>query len=449
MSLFTAPSSIDFSLRSQGRRFALLLAIGFSAALVAGEALRVAIASTLGESLNRSAVAKALELDPTNSEFHRRLALEYLYGLEDLDPDEGVWHLRRATELNPHVASYWADLGSACDLIRDTACADEAFERALSLSPMTPRLYWILANHYLRTNRTDAAMLHFQRLLVLSPPYATQTFALCLRALNDSQAVSQKVLPTVGKDPKLHLAFINFLCDTGKADFAYQVWVQTAAKSSPFAFSLVQPYLDRLLDLGRYVEMAAVWQDLGRLSIVHPQTVTDSNNLIYNGGFEQAPLNSGLDWHLNQEVYVSVDISDPAAYQGARCLRLDFSVNRNEEYEPLYQIVPVAPRQSYLLTAYVRSENLTSDSGPRLRALDPVCWQCLNVTSEMTVGTTSWHRVSLRFTTGTETRVARVSVWRPRSRTFPTEISGRFWMDAVSIQAVRSVGADFALEPTP
>jgi len=29
--------------------------------------------------------------------------------------------------------------------------------------------------------------------------------------------------------------------------------------------------------------------------------------------------------------------------------------------------------------------------------------------------------------------VVRLSLWRPRGRAFPTEISGSFWLDAVSL----------------
>jgi len=257
----------------------------------------------------------------------------------------------------------------------------------------------------------------------------------------------EKVVAPAGKDPKLSLVLINFLCAHGNMDFAHQVWVQTAAKTSPFAFSLVQPYLDRLFDLGRYGEAASVWQDLERLGVIQPRVSEYPNNLIYNGNFEHVPLNSGLDWHINRELYLSVDFSAPMAYPSGGRLRLDFTVNRNEEYEPLFQIVSVAPEQTYLLTAYVRSENITSDSGPRLRILAPACSECLNVSSATTLGTTPWHEISLKFTSGAQTRFVRVSVWRPRSRTFPTEISGQFWMERVSLRAVPSARAGSALKP--
>ncbi len=440
---------VEYPLLSARRRAVLLLAAGLAATSMAGQSLRVAIATKLGESLNLHEVRTALAFDPANPELHRRLGQVYLFVMENIDPAEGIKQFRRAVELNPHLASSWTDLGSACDLVRDVACADRAFERALILNPKTPDLRWLAGNHYLSTNRSDAALAQFHRLLELSPSYAGQTFSLCLRVLSDPQVIFQKVLPGAGKDLKLSLAFINFLSTNGHTDYAYRVWVQTAATNSPFAFPLVKPYLDRLLELARYREAANVWRELERLGVIQRPRAEDADNVIYNGGFEQVPLNSGLDWHFEKEPYLAVDFSDPEAYQGLRCLRLDFSVNQNREYEPVYQIVPVVPNQRYALTAYVRSEGLTSDSGPRLRVLDAACSTCLNAATEKTVGTTPWHPLTLPFATAAQTEVVRLSVWRPRSRIFPAEIGGQFWVDAVSLRAVDFAGKRPALERLP
>ena len=132
--------------------------------------------------------------------------------------------------------------------------------------------------------------------------------------------------------------------------------------------------------------------------------------------------------------YLWVDFSAPAAYHGAHCLRIDFTVNRNDEYEPVSQIVAVLPSHSYRLEAYVRSEDITSDTGPSLRVTDTQQPSFSDAISETTVGTTPWHPVRLDFSTGTETQAVRLSIWRPHGRTFPTEISGTFWLDAVSLK---------------
>jgi hypothetical protein len=44
--------------------------------------------------------------------------------------------------------------------------------------------------------------------------------------------------------------------------------------------------------------------------------------------------------------------------------------------------------------------------------------------------------VGLTFTTGPETQTVRISIWRPRGRTFPMGISGTFWVDSVSLKDI-------------
>ena len=430
--LFSAGAA-EFSLRSRARASVFLLVVGLAALFIAGETIRIGIATSLEDSVNLPELRRALVLDPDNPLLHHRLGL--VYSLEADNPSEAIKHLRRATELSPHKALYWLSLASACDFLHDTLCADRALEHALSLSPMTPRLQWIAANRYLLTDRPQAALPRFQRLLELSTKYNWPTFRLCLEALGDPLMVFEKVMPK-GADAKLKLDYVNFLSAQGDADFAYRVWGQTVASASPFDFSAAEPYLQRLLDAGRYQEAIGVWQDLEHLGIVKKPAAEDPGNLIFNGDFEQAVLNAGFDWRTQKVPYLSLTFPHSQAYQGRRCLRLDFTVGRNDESEAVYQSVPVIPRQEYLLTAYTRSDSITSDSGPRLRVLDPACHACLDVSSETTVGTTPWHAVTLKFSTGVQTQVVRVSLWRPRSRSFPTEITGTFWLDAVSLKAL-------------
>ncbi len=62
--------------------------------------------------------------------------------------------------------------------------------------------------------------------------------------------------------------------------------------------------------------------------------LNEKDNLIFNGDFEQSPLKAGFDWRASPQTFLAVDFSAPGAYHGAHCLRVDFTVSRNDEYEP-------------------------------------------------------------------------------------------------------------------
>ena len=299
---------------------------------------------------------------------------------------------------------------------------------------MVPLYHWEAAQRDLQTNHPEDAVAQFRRLLQLDPAYATGTWG-ALRAVQTPETIFQEMFAD-NADPKLAISYVDFLSAAGEGEAAYKVWNQVAASTASFPFSSVQPYLERLIDRGRIQEAMGVWQDLQRLKIVNTPEAHDKEDLVFNGEFEQFPLNSGFDWRWGRLTYLAVDFAAPGAHHGAHCLRIDFTVSLNNEYEPVYQIVPVLPSHTYRLQAYVRSEDITSDTGPSLRVSDTQQPSFRDALSETTVGTTPWHPVSLYFATGEKTQAVRLSIWRPKGRVFPTEISGTFWLDVVSLQCV-------------
>jgi hypothetical protein len=431
--------TLELALQPPWRSWVFFLVVGVGAVFLGGEALRAAFVAMLGESVEEETLQKAVALDPANPELHHRLGIVLCDSIREADRTEGVKHLLRATELNPYAACYWSDLAWVCELAGNTACATQGVEQAVKLSPMTPQLHWVAANTFLRVGQGDAAMAEFRRLLELDPAYGPATFHVCLGSLGDPQLILQRVLPP-GNDPRLKLAYLNFLSTNELADLAHQVWIQTVEAGTPFPLPLATPYIEHLLELGRVEEAQGAWRDLEKLGVVSNPATDEEGNLVFNGDFEQTPLNAGLDWRNRLGPYIALDFSDAAAHSGKRCLRIDFTVSRNEEYMPLYQFVPVASNQAYLLTAYVRSQDITSDSGPRLQVLDTIHPRGPNVVSETTVGTTPWHQISLRFCTGPDTKLVQLSVIRLRGRTFPTEITGSFWLDTIVLKPWGSGG---------
>jgi tetratricopeptide (TPR) repeat protein len=441
-------------------RFLCLLAAGLVAVATAFQAARIAAIVTLGQTGKPSALETALILDPANPELHHSLGMVQFYSSPALNAANGLWHLRRGTELNPNEALYWLDLGSACEAIHDTACAGRSFDRAIAVDPTTPRLYWAAANYALRAGHAETALILFRRLLDLDSGYAKAVFQVCNQMLDSAQWAQAS---TLNLNPGLRLALVNYLDDDGQGDLADAVWRQLAVglrsgdrlSSAPFAFSTAEPYLDHLIASGKQREAMAVWNDLLNLGVITGPRGNNSVNsgrdeasngdYIFNGGFEQTPLNAGFDWRYSVSPTVFVAFSNAAAHGGLRSARIDFTEDRNEEYEPIYQFVPVKPKQSYLLSAFVRTDGITSETGPCLRVLDPSCPACLGATTEPTIGTTAWHQIRVSFTTGPQTSLVKISVWRPRSRTFPFEITGTFWLDDVSLTTAQPDTAPGAL----
>ncbi len=429
-------TDVCLRLQSSASRLALILLAAIPGALLGFQAARMAMAARLGSRLDVAGLRRAIALDPGNAGYEHQLGLIDAYSFGPANFPEAVKHLRRATELNPRKAQYWSDLAEVCDTTGDAACSHQAAERALKLSPATPRFEWKAANHFLQAGRVDDALRHFRRLLALDDSYAQPVFQVCLRVTRDPQTVYQKVLPA-GRQPRLQLAYLDFVSAQGKIDFANSLWARISSDGVACRFEDVRPYVENLFASGHRRRAAAVWRQLERAGVIPGSAEDRAANLVYNGRFSHPPLDAVFDWQARNVPYVETDFHDPSAFRGGRCLRVDYAAGGNLESEPVYEFVPVVPGRAYRLRAEVRSENITSASGPRLRVTDPDCTACLNTATQTTVGTTPWHPVALDFAAGAHARVVRLSVWRARSRTFPMEISGSFWLDDVSITPLK------------
>lgn len=426
--------SIEIKLNTRRRQLIFLLAILVPAGVFVAQVARITIAATLGESTDPARVQQAITLDPANPELHFNLGTLYLWGATP-DPAAALREMRTATELNGNSAKFWSGLAKAAYAADDRPTADRAYVRATELAPSRPVYAWEAGLNYVTTGRPTEALVYLRQFVKLQPQHATEAFELLFRQYGDPDLLWNG-LANSSRDVAVQLACLDYLSANGAVDLAVKHWTEIAATRPDISLEKATPYLEKLLKANRYREAQTVWDYLESSGAIR-HTKSDHNELIFNGGFEQEPTNVGFDWRHGKQPFIALSFGDRISYSGARALRVDFTAPQNLEYEPLSQLIPVSPGQAYVLTAYARAEDITSDSGPCLRVVDPRCPTCLDTTTERLIGTSTWRRLQLQFTTSPTTEIVRVSLWRPRSRSFPMQISGRFWLDDVSLRPAR------------
>src|SRR5438876_6079146 len=288
---------VEVSLQERSRSLPFLVVVGAVSLVLAAEISLVGIAS----SFERPSMGRLISvLDSDDPQIQHRLGQVYA----ETDTNKSVQYLRRAAELSRYSRLYWSDLASACQSIDDTQCADWAAEHLLRLCPMVPYYHQLAAESYLGKNRLDESLAQFRRLLELDPIYATDTWAALLTVF-EPDVIFQKVATSM--DSMGQVGYVDFLSAQGDNDAAYRIWSFVAANPGPFPLSSVQPYLERLINLGRIEEAAHVWQDLERRGIVKRSDVEEKDNLVFNGGFERLPLNAGFDWRTGSTNYLALD----------------------------------------------------------------------------------------------------------------------------------------------
>ncbi|MEN6332966.1 MAG: tetratricopeptide repeat protein [Phycisphaerales bacterium] len=150
---------------------------------------------------------QALSLNPDNVEAHQRLGF-LLYNVKN-QPQEGMGHLLRTLELDPHNPRAHYDLGMAMlyqkkidEGARHLTEAAKQMPANLDEQYTLERLHFHLGEALLLTGKSREAQVHLARVLELAPQHAEANYRMAL-ALAD-QGQTDQALPYYGRAVKIN-----------------------------------------------------------------------------------------------------------------------------------------------------------------------------------------------------------------------------------------------------
>ena len=129
----------------------------------------------------------------------------------------------------------------------------------------------------------------------------------------------------------------------------------------------------------------------------------------------------------------TIDFDSQPAPDGSRAVRLDFTGGSNINLGAPLQFVPVQPQTTYHFHAYMRTEDITTESGLRFSILDPNHPNAVGVLTDNLTGTHAWDTLDINVTTGAETHFLLVRLYRAPSRLFDNQLGGTVWIAGVSL----------------
>jgi hypothetical protein len=173
-----------------------------------------------------------------------------------------------------------------------------------------------------------------------------------------------------------------------------------------------------------------------------------NGSIILNGGFEHDILNGGFDWRLPSSWGMTADYDTSIHHGGQRSLRLDFGGGMNIDLEQPLQFVAVDPLRTYHLDGFIRTANITTESGVRIYIFDPKRRDVFYLHTDDLTGTHDWTELQGNITTGPDTKILQLEVRRLPSRMFENKLGGSAWIDDVSLIPV-AAGAPPAPAMTP
>ncbi len=374
---------------------------------------------------------RAVRLDPGNAEYHLGLARLAQYSVEHMDAELAMAQLKEAARLNPHDPQPWLELSAAQGFQSDMAASEASLRRADALAPHLPSVQWVIGNFFLLHGDLDEAFRHFKIVLAGSRQYSRILFSTAWKASGDGEEILNELIPD---QVSTEIDYLYYLLSQKQYPESAAVWKRIAASSETFPPEVASGYFDRLINAQMPDEAALVWNDLQSKGLIKPTYQPRDDNLLVNGDFEEDLLKMGFGWRTPKHEGIYVGLDGTAFHSPSRSLLITFSGKENVGFQPVYEFVRVSPGRSYRLSGFLKTDGITTDSGPRLQVRDAYDPSALREVSEGLTGTTGgWSQLILDFSTSPKTQLIVVGIARLPSKKLDNLIAGKVWVDDLSL----------------
>jgi len=410
-------------------RICFLTVVCLFSGVLAFSSGRAFLATHWNASSNPNLWQKASKLEPGNAEYWSHAGLSKQWELIPGGVHEAIRGLELATQANPRSASLWMELADAYQASGDSVQAQQAYEKAQANYPISPEVAWRYGSFLLYEGKLPDGYAQIRRALLVDPSLTSNAISECWQSDPNVVAILDKALPA---KPEYYQGAMDFFLSRNLLDPALAVWDRERALDLPITMSAAIPLIDALIDQDRVAEARQTWQQA--LEAAHwPQGAGKDGSLVFNGGFEQDLANGGFDWREVTTSGVRFDLDGLTAHSGSRSLRIHFEGASNLDFHNLFQYVPVNPGTRYHLSAYLRTEGVSTDRGVGFEIFDPRHPSQVQQATPEVLGTNPWTLVQADIVTGPETHFLKIAVKRLPSWKFDNKLSGTVWIDDVAL----------------
>lgn len=378
---------------------------------------------------------KAASLEPGDAEYWRHLGLYKQWDLESGSDRQAVRYLRRATRTDPRSAGLWMELAAAYQPAGAPVDAQKAYEEAQKDYPISAEVAWRYGSFLLYRGNFDQGYAEIKRALLVEPSLASGAVAECWQANPNIDAIFQQVLPAKAR---YYLAAINYFLSKRLLSPALETWNHQLTLGLPVKMSQAIPLVNALIDQGQMPQAVRTWRQA--LRATHwPQDPSGGGSLVFDGSFEHRIANGGFGWRESPASDVRFAIDRHVAHSGSRSLRIEFEGKSNLNFQNVYEMVPARSWMHYDFSAYVRTEDLSTDHGIRFEIFDPRHPSKVQILTPNMIGTNPWTHVQADITAGPDTQILEIALRRLPTWKFDNKIRGTVWVDDVSLAPVRTM----------
>jgi tetratricopeptide (TPR) repeat protein len=393
-----------------------------------------ALASHYGASSSSNDWPRAAEIEPSSAENWYRLGRYRQLDFDHPDLKLAIAYYRRAVELDPPSPFYKLDLATALEMAGDDAQAERYFRAAQANYPISAEVSWRYGNFLLRQQRLPEAYEEIHRAALVDSKLLPSAVSRAWRSNPDVRVLIGQILPDT---PDGGWDALEFLTQAQQPDAALAVWNHFIEKKPSIRRGALFAFLDLLVAQDRFEEAGATWHQALALQSA-PANASAVGPLVYDGGFESELSGGGFGWHQQDVDGAAFELDIAEKHSGARSARITFDGKQNLSYYHLYEDVLVQPRTRYKFQAFLRTDQISTDSGMRFEIRDPRRPQDTDVLTPNETGTQPWTLEEVEFTTGPQTHVVQITLRRVPSTHLDNQLSGTVWVDDVGLSPAGS-----------
>ena len=388
-----------------------------------------ALAAHYAASPNFENWERATHIEPGNAEIWYRLGRFRQLDFDNEDLPLAISYYRRAVQINPNSPYYKLDLASALETAGNLDEADNQFRAAQTAYPISAEVSWKYGNFLLRQNRLPEAYAQIRRATLVDPKLIPFAVSRIWHSEPDVHLLLDQVLPDT---PEAYSDALAFLAGEQDPTAAVEVWNRLIAKDPHTDWKRAFALTNMLVAQEKLDAAGKVWR---QASAMDPGTSPgySGNSLVFNGGFEDDIAGGGFGWRQSDAEGVDFDIDADEKHSGSRSARLTFDGTKNLVYDGLSQWVLVAPTTRYRFQGYLRTDQISTESGMRFEIFDPKSPKDLDVITQNETGTLPWTMEQTEFTTGPQTHLIIIRVTRKLSERLDNKLRGTVWVDDVSL----------------
>ena len=372
---------------------------------------------------------RATRIEPDNAETWYRLGRYRQLDFDNADLSLAISYYQRAVQLNPHSPYYKLDLAGALEMAGNNSDADNNFRAAQAAYPVSAEVSWKYGNFLLRQNRLTEAYAEIHRAILVDQNLIPLAVSRVWHSDPNIHLLLDQVLPDT---PQAYSAALTFLVGEQNPTASLEVWRRLIAKDSHPDLKMAYGLTDMLVAQEKYDEARVVWHQAVAAG-ADSASAFAGNSLVYDGGFEKDISGGGLGWRLNEIDGADFDYDLEHKHSGSRAARLIFDGTKNLVYENLFQNVLVSPGTRYRFQGFIRTDNISTESGMRFEIVDPKDPQHMDVLTPNETGTLPWTLEQIDFTTGPKTRLVAIRLVRKQSQRLDNRLRGTVWIDDVSL----------------